>query len=70
MWFFKKPKAIPSRWNIKCHSHNEMWLFQKDQKDLMLWLKNGAKYKAPSYVIKSCGRSYMHTFIIEMGHMI
>ena len=32
--------------------------------------KNGVKCKAPSYVIKSCGRSYMHTSIIEMGHMI
>ena len=32
--------------------------------------KNGVKCKAPSYAIKSCGRSYMHTYIIEMGHMI
>ena len=32
--------------------------------------KNGVKCKAPSYVIKSCGRSYMHTSIIELGHMI
>ena len=32
--------------------------------------KNGVKCKVPSYVIKSCGRSYMHTSIIEMGHMI
>ena len=32
--------------------------------------KNGVKCKAPSYAIKSCGRSYMHTSIIEMGHMI
>ena len=28
------------------------------------------KCKAPSYVIKSCGRSYMHTSIIEIDHMI
>ena len=32
--------------------------------------KNGVKCKAPSYVIKSCERSYMHTSIIEMDHMI
>ena len=32
--------------------------------------KKGAKCKAPSYVIKSCGRSYMHTSIIEMSRMI
>ena len=31
---------------------------------------DGVKCKAPSYVIKSCGRSYMHTSIIEMDHMI
>ena len=31
---------------------------------------DGIKCKAPSYVIKSCGKSYMHTSIIEMDHMI
>ena len=31
---------------------------------------DGVKCKAPSYVIKSCGRSYMHTSIIEMDHKI
>ena len=31
---------------------------------------DGVKCKAPSYVITSCGRSYMHTSIIEMDHMI
>ena len=31
---------------------------------------NEVKCKAPSYIIKSCERSYMHTSIIEMGHMI
>ena len=30
----------------------------------------GVKCKAPSYVIKFCERSYLHTSIIEMGHMI
>ena len=32
--------------------------------------KNGVKCEAPSYVIEPCGRSYMHTSIIEMNHMI
>ena len=31
---------------------------------------DGVKCKAPSYVIKSCERSYMHTSIIEIDHMI
>ena len=26
--------------------------------------------KLQSYVIKSCGRSYMHISIIEMGHIV
>ena len=30
----------------------------------------GVKCKASSYAIKSYGRSYMHTYIIDMGHMI
>ena len=43
----------------------------KRLKDLMLWQKlYGVKCKAPSYAIKSCERSYMHTSIIEMSHMI
>ena len=33
-------------------------------------IESGVKCKAPNYVIKSCGRSYMHISIIEMGHMI
>ena len=45
-------------------------IVSKDQKDQMLWLKVESKCKALNYVIKSCGRSYMHTSIIEMSHMI
>ena len=33
-------------------------------------IKSGVKCKAPSYVIKFCGRSYIHISIIEMDHMI
>ena len=38
--------------------------------NVMTKKKNGVKCKAPSYVIKSCGRSYIHTSIIEISHMI
>ena len=33
-------------------------------------IESGVKCKTLNYVTKSCGRSYMHTSIIEMGHMI
>ena len=38
--------------------------------NVMTEKKNGVKCKAPSYVIKSCGRSYMYTSIIKIGYMI
>ena len=34
------------------------------------YIESGVKCKAPSYVIKFCGRSYIHISIIEIGHMI
>ena len=33
-------------------------------------IESGVKCKALSYVIKFCGRSYMHISTIEMDHMI
>ena len=45
-------------------------IVSKGSKRSNVMLKSGVKYKAPSYVIKSCERSYMHTSIIEMDHMI
>ena len=45
-------------------------IVSKGSKRSNVMIENGAKCKAPSYGIKSCGRSYMHTSIIEMGHMI
>ena len=33
-------------------------------------IESGVKCKAPSYVIKFCRRSYMHTSVIEIEHMI
>ena len=50
---------------------------EKYQKALSQWdvivskrSNDGVKCKAPSEVIMSCGRSYMHTSIIEIDHMI
>ena len=42
----------------------------KGSKRSNVMIESGVKCKAPSYVIKFCGKSYMHTSIIEMGHMI
>ena len=42
----------------------------KGPKRSNVMIESGVKCKAPIYVIKSCGKSYMHTSIIEMGHMI
>ena len=49
----------------------------KYQKTFLWWdvimskrSNDGVKCKAPSYVITSYERSYMHTSIIEMDHMI
>ena len=42
----------------------------KGPKRSNVMIESGVKCKAPNYVIKSCGRSYMHTSVIEMSHMI
>ena len=42
----------------------------KGSKRSDVMIERGVKCKAPHYVFKSCGRSYMHTSIIEMGHVI
>ena len=45
-------------------------IVSKGTKRSIVMIESGVKCKAPNYVIKSCGRSYMHASIIEMGHMI
>ena len=45
-------------------------IVSKGSKRSNILIESGVKYKAPKYVIKSCGRSYMHTSVIEMGHII
>ena len=67
--FIQKAKDLFIK--VKCQISLSQWevIASKDQKDQML-TKSGVKCKAPSYVIKFCGRSYIHISIIEMGHMI
>ena len=45
-------------------------IVSKGSKRSIVMIESGVKCKAPNYVINFCGRSYMHTSIIEMGHMI
>ena len=45
-------------------------IVSKESKRSNVMIENGVECKAPNYVIKSSDRSYMHTSIIEMGHMI
>ena len=45
-------------------------IVSKGSKRSNVMIESGVKCQAPNYVIKSCERSYMHTSVIEMGHMI
>ena len=45
-------------------------IISKGSKRSTVMIESGVKCKAPRYVIKFCGRSYIHISIIEMGHMI
>ena len=53
---YQKFQALISKWDI---------LIQKLSNDMMYIEPNG---KLQSYVIKFCGKSYMHISIIEIGH--
>ena len=70
MIFFQKAKDYPIK--VKYQTSFSQWdvTVSKGSKWSNVMIENGAKCKALSYVIKSCGSSYMHTSIIEMGHMI
>ena len=67
---FQKAKGYPIK--VKYQTSFSQWdaIVSKGSKRSNVIIENGAKCKAPSYVIKSCERSYMHTSIIEMGHMV
>ena len=70
MYDFSKAEGYPIK--VKYQTSFSQWdvIVSEGSKRSNVMIENGAKCKAPSYGIKSCGRSYMHTSIIEMGHMI
>ena len=70
MYDFSKAEGYSIK--VKYQTSFSQWdvIVSEGSKRSNVMIENGAKCKAPSYVIKSCGRSYMHTSIIEMGHMI
>ena len=68
---FQKAKGYPIK--VKYETSFSQWdviVSKGSKRSNVMTEKNGAKCKVPSYFIKSCGRSYMHTSIIEIGHMI
>ena len=67
---FQKAKGYLIK--VKYQTSFSQWdvIVSKGSKRSNVMIESEAKCKAPSYVIKSCGMSYMHTSIIEMGHMI
>ena len=68
--FIQKAKGFHIRMNYQLPLSQWEVIVSKGSKRSNVMIVCGVKCKAPSYVIKSCGRSYMHTSIIEMGHMI
>ena len=66
---FQKAKCYPIKVKYQSFSQWDV-IVSKGSERSNVMIENGAKCKAPNYVIKSCERSYMHTSIIETGHMI
>ena len=65
----KKPKACPSIEISKILGINlTMRRYDSKRSNVMKNMKPNEKFQ--SYVIKFCGRSYIHISIIEMGHII
>ena len=65
----KKPKACSSIEMSKILGINlRMRCYDSKRSNVMKNMEPNEKLQ--SYVIKFCGRSYMHIFIIEMGHII
>ena len=65
----KKPKACPSIEMSKISGINlTMRCYDSKRSNVMKNMEPNEKFQ--SYVIKFCARSYMHTSIIEMGHII
>ena len=71
MWMFiqnAKGYLIKVKYQISLSQWEVIVLKWPKRSNVMI--ESGVKCKAPNYVIKSCGRSYMHSSVIEMGHMI
>ena len=68
--FIQKAKGYLIK--VKYQTSLSQWeaIVSKRSKRSNVMIESGVKCKTPSYVIKFCGNSYMHTSIIEMGHMI
>ena len=68
--FIQKAKGY--LFKVKYLSSLSQWelIFSKGSKRSNVIIESGVKCKAPRYVIKFCGRSYIHISIIKMGHMI
>ena len=65
----KKPKACPSIEISKISGINlTMRWYDSKRSNVMKYMEPNEKFQ--SYVIKFCGRSYMHISIIEMDHII
>ena len=65
----KKSKACPSIEMSKISGINlTMRCFDSKRSNVIKNMESNEKLQ--SYVIKFCGRSYMHISIIEMGHII
>ena len=65
----KKPKACSSIEMSKISSINlTMGFYDSKRSNVMKNMEPNEKFQR--YVIKLCGRSYMHISIIEMGHII
>ena len=65
----KKPMACPSIEILKILGINlTMRYYDSKRSNVMKYMEPNEKLQ--SYVIKFCGRSYMHISIIEMGHII
>ena len=67
---FQKAKGYPIKVKYQTSFSQRDVIVSKGLKRSNVMIENGAKCKAPCYVIKLCGRSCMHASIIEMGHMI
>ena len=65
--FFQKAKGYLMK--VKYQISFSQWEVIVSKRSNVM-IESGVKYKAPNFVIKSCGGSYMHTSIIEMDHMI